>query len=413
MRVVIIGGGIGGLTTALSLHAAGVEDLVVLESTAEIKPLGVGINVLPHAVRELTELGLANELATLGVATSELAFYNMHGNRIWSEVRGTEAGYLWPQYSIHRGVLQMMLLDAVRDRLGESTVRCGMRVARVADWADGAHVLCADDAATEFEADVAVAADGIHSAVRAQWHPGEGAPEWYGSVLWRGTSQAPPFLTGRTMAIAGHRDLKFVAYPISEPDADGQQVINWIAERRAPDESFEPEDWNRKVAVDVFAEHFEDWSFSYLDIPTLIAAASDVYEYPMVDRAPLSEWTRGRVTLLGDAAHPTYPIGSIGTSQAIIDGRVLAHCLATLPIDVGLARYEQVRLPPTRGIQQAGRKMGPGRVMQLAHERAPEGFSSVDDVFAQGELQSIADEYKKLAGFDPKLLNERPSWSVG
>ncbi len=412
MRVVVVGAGIGGLTAALSLHAVGIDHVQVLESAARIEPLGVGINVLPHAVRELTELGLVDQLETIGVRTAELAYYDRHGSRIWSEPRGIEAGYHWPQYSVHRGHLQLLLLEAVRERLGVDAVTCGARVRSVRMDGDQATVQWGPpDDLRVTHADVVVAADGIHSTVRAERHPDEGAPIWNGSVLWRGTSHARPFLTGRSMIMAGHRDLKFVAYPIG-PARDGVQLINWIAERRAPDETFAREDWNRAVDTDVFAGHFKRWRFSWLDIPELIATATSVLEYPMVDRLPLADWTVGRVTLLGDAAHPTYPIGSNGSSQAILDARVLAHCLASHPIDQALRCYVDLRLPPTRALQEANRSMGPEIVMQLAHERAPDGFDSVDDVFGPDELASLAAEYKRVAGFHPDDLNHRASWSV-
>ncbi len=412
MDVVVVGAGIGGLTAALSLHAAGLDRVQLLESATRIQPLGVGINVLPHAVRELTELGLADALDKIGVATAELAYYDRHGSRIWSEPRGLDAGYHWPQYSVHRGHLQMLLLDTVRERLGADAVTCGARVRWVSSDDEGATVIWGDlDQPRQTRADVVVAADGIHSAVRAERHPDEGSPIWNGSVLWRGTSYASPFLTGRSMIMAGHRDLKFVAYPIG-PVRDGVQLINWIAERRAPDEYFAPEDWNREVDTEVFADHFKQWRFPWLDVPQLISTASTVLEYPMVDRPPLDDWTEGRVTLLGDAAHPTFPIGSNGSSQAILDARVLASCLASYPVDEGLRRYVDLRLPPTRALQQANRSMGPEIVMQLAHERAPEGFATAHDVFAPGELAGLAAEYKRVAGFLPDELNDRASWSV-
>lgn len=413
VEILVIGGGIGGLAAALSLQAAGFDQVRVLESADTIEPLGVGINVLPHAVRELTELGLADELAAIGVPTAELAYFDRHGTQIWSEPRGRAAGYLWPQYSVHRGRLQMTMLDAVHHRLGDDAVTCGARVRSVGSDSEGATVTWGvAGAEQQLRADVVIAADGIHSTIRAQWHPDEGAPLWNGAVLWRGTSLAPPFLTGRSMIMAGHRDVKFVAYPIGAAN-DDLQLINWIAERRAPDEHFAREDWNRKVDTSVFAHHFQTWQFSWLDVPRLIDTASAVYEYPMVDRLPLDSWTAERVTLLGDAAHPTYPIGSNGSSQAILDARVLAHCLATLPIEEALARYAALRLPPTRALQQANRSMGPEIVMQMAYERAPDGFVSVDDVFGAGELEAVASEYKRVAGFHPAELNERASWSVG
>jgi 2-polyprenyl-6-methoxyphenol hydroxylase-like FAD-dependent oxidoreductase len=409
---VVVGGGIGGLTTALALHAAGIVDVHVLERVRSIEPLGVGINLLPHAVRELTELGLADELAAIGVATAELAYYDRHGSRIWSEPRGLAAGYHWPQYSVHRGLLQLMLLEQVRHRLGQHAVEVAAPVSSVSTHDDRA-VICVsrDTGQEEIDADVVVAADGIHSTVRAQWHPDEGPPEWNGAVLWRGTTWTTPFLTGASMIMAGHRAQKFVAYPISGP-IDGRQRINWIAERVVDAAEFRREDWNRRVSADVFSAHFADMRFDWLDIPALIADAEAVYEYPMVDRLPLESWSQGRVTLLGDAAHPTFPIGSNGSSQAILDARVLAYCLATQPVDAALRRYEELRLPPTRGLQQANRRMGPEIVMQTTYERAPDGFTSIEEVFAPGELEQVAADYKSVAGFSPADLNARATWSV-
>lgn len=408
MRVVIIGAGIGGLTTALALHRVGITDVVCLESAAEIRPLGVGINLLPHAVRELTELGLADDLEAIAVRTADLTYVNAFGQRIWSEPRGVDAGYGWPQYSIHRGEFQMLLARHVRERLGNAAIRTGVRITSVDSTADGATVRWDGGEAT---ADVVIAADGIHSAVRAQWHREEGAPIWNGTILWRATSRFAPFLGGRSMIMAGHRQTKFVAYPIGPIGDDGLQTINWIAERIEPERGEVQQDWNRAVPVDVFAGHFATWNFDWLDIPALINAAQVVYEYPLVDREPLDTWVQGRVALLGDAAHPTYPVGSNGSSQAILDARALAFALATLPVDDALRFYENERLPKTRGLQMANRMMGPEIVMQLAHERAPQGFDDIEQVIPLTERQEIAARYKSIAGFDPKLLRERTSWT--
>ncbi len=412
MRIVIVGGGIGGLTTALSLHAIGLRDIHIVESAPEILPLGVGINLLPHAVRELTELGLADDLAELGVATADLSYYDAHGSLIWSEPRGTAAGYHWPQYSIHRGSLQQLLLDRTIERLGAEAVRTGTRVSAARSRGAAAEFTATTEAGPVVEsADVIVAADGIKSAVRSQRYPDEGAPDWNGSVLWRGTSRAKPFLSGRSMIMSGHRAQKFVAYPISAPAPDGTQLINWIAEESLPDRSFEREDWNRRVDVATFASDFAEWRFDWLDIPELIDSAGSVYEYPMVDRPALDTWTDGRVTLLGDAAHPTYPIGSNGSSQAILDARVLAFALATRDTDDALRFYEAERLPRTRALQEANRAMGPESVMQLVHERAPEGFANIDTIVAPDEREQIAGGYKRIAGFHPGDLNARRSWT--
>ncbi len=412
MRVLVVGGGIGGLTTALSLHAVGITDVTVVEAVPEILPLGVGINLLPHATRELIELGLGPALAELGVATSDLTYADRHGSTIWSEPRGVAAGYRWPQYSIHRGRLQHLLLDETLARLGLDSVRTGCRV-RSAATVDGEARLTwsgPDGEVTE-AADVVVAADGIKSAVRAQWFPDEGPPQWNGQIMWRAVSRIRPFLTSTSMVMVGDREQKFVAYPLGAVGEDGTQPVNWIAERAVDDEERAPQDWNRQVDTDAFAPSFAGWTFDWLDVPAVISAAEAVFEYPMVDRPPLESWVRGRVALLGDAAHPTYPIGSNGSSQAILDARVLAYALATLPPDDALSFYEGERLPRTRELQQVNRSMGPERVMQLARERAPEGFAHVHDVIPRHELEEVAAAYKRVAGFDPSVLNDRPSWT--
>ncbi|MER5642918.1 flavin-dependent oxidoreductase [Streptosporangium sp. NPDC002524] len=387
MDIVIAGGGIGGLAAALSLHAAGFENLTVHEAAREIRPLGVGINLLPHAVRELTELGLADRLAAIGVATAELGYFDRHGSAIWSEPRGVDAGYLWPQYSVHRGRLQMMLLDAVVERLGPRSVVTGSRIT---------------GPGTE---DLLIGADGIHSAIRARLFPGEGPPPWNGLVLWRGTTYGTPFLTGRSMIMIGDGTQKFVAYPI---EVGERTLINWIAEKPFEGEAPDRGDWNRPADLAEVGRHFADWRFDWLDVPRIIAGAEAAYEYPMVDRDPLPYWTEGNVTLLGDAAHAMYPIGSNGASQAIIDARVLAHSLA----HGDLAAYEATRRPATTTLQLSNRRMGPEIVMKLAHERAPGGFDDIEQVIPYAERAEIAASYKRTAGFDPASLNESPSWSV-
>ncbi|WP_431283204.1 flavin-dependent oxidoreductase [Humitalea sp. 24SJ18S-53] len=405
MKVLIIGGGIGGLTAALSLQAAGIA-VEVAEAVAETRPLGVGINLLPHAVRELTELGLGDALATIGIETRELIYTNRFGQRIWREDRGRAAGYAWPQYSLHRGRLQMLLLDAARARLPPGAIRNGRRLVRIDP---GPVAIFADGSTTA--ADIIVAADGIHSAARAQFHPDEGPPRWNGRILWRATSAAPPYLTGASMVMAGHQDQKFVCYPI-DTLPDGRALVNWIAELRVPPHDFPREDWNRVADTNTFLPRFTDWDFGWLDVPTLIRAAKIVYEFPMVDRDPLPRWTQGRVTLLGDAAHPMYPIGSNGASQAIVDARVLAWHLATAADpDAALAAYEDARRPATAAIVLANRRNGPERVMQMAQDRAPQGFADITAVIPAAELQATAAEYKMVAGFDPAALNARLSYS--
>jgi 2-polyprenyl-6-methoxyphenol hydroxylase-like FAD-dependent oxidoreductase len=310
MTILIAGAGIAGLTFALTCHQIGVE-VKLFEQVDRIRPLGVGINLQPHAIRELVELGLGSELETLGIRTREVAYYSKHGRLIWSEARGIEAGYNWPQLSVHRGRLQLMLFEAVLDRLGPDVIETGWKARGFSQDPDSAslHLENRDGTSRTEHGDLLIAADGIHSAIRAQMNPGEGPPVWGGAVLWRATSRAKPFLTGASMAMAGHEWQKFVTYPISEPDPDtGMAEINWVAElKKKPDASWNREDWNRPGKLEDFLPAFESWTFDWLDVPDLIRRAEAIYEYPMVDRDPLDAWGQGRVTLMGDAAHPMYP----------------------------------------------------------------------------------------------------------
>lgn len=414
MTVIIAGAGIGGLTLALSLHQTGLP-VQIYESVPELQPLGVGINVLPHAVRELTELGLQDALARTAIPTKELAYYSKRGQRIWSEPRGLDAGYNWPQFSIHRGELQMVLLRAVQERLGAEAIRTGHHLTSWEDGADGVTVHFADCPGgthrTSAKGDLLIAADGIHSAARARLYPDEGSPIWNGAILWRGVTEGQPYLTGRTMIMAGHEFQKFVCYPISRPALDeGRAVINWIAERKfSPDHEWRREDWNRPGKLDEFLPWFEDWRFDWLDVPALIRSAAGCFEYPMVDRDPLERWTHGHMTLLGDAAHPMYPIGSNGASQAILDARVLTRELVDKGLTMAaLEAYEAERRPATAKIVLANRGNGPEQVMQLVEERAPDGFADISEVLSVDELEQTAANYKRIAGFDKDALNARP-----
>lgn len=409
MKIMIVGAGIAGLAAAVSLHEAGLADVAVYERSASIRGLGVGINLLPHAMRELTELGVADAIAGLGVAPRTLAYFNRFGQAIWSEPRGLDAGYRWPQLSVHRGRLQLALRDLAEARLAEP-IHLGHRLIGIRSNDDGTETatFATEDGELEATADVIIGADGIHSALRALRYPAEGAPPWSGLTLWRGVTRIPAFLDGRTMIMAGDGEQKFVAYPLSEADADGRMLVNFIAEKRiggSPDA-----DWNRAVDPAPIADHFREWSFDWLDVPAAIADAEEILEYPMVDRDALPRWTFGRTTLIGDAAHAMYPNGSNGGSQAILDARTLAFHLATADtIDEGLAAYEQARRPAMTALLAGTRATGPERVMLVAAERAPQGFASIDDVVPPAEREQIAADYKTAAGFLPEILNERPS----
>jgi 2-polyprenyl-6-methoxyphenol hydroxylase-like FAD-dependent oxidoreductase len=414
MTVLIAGGGIGGLTLALSLHQIGVP-AKVFESVSELKPLGVGINVLPHAVRELIELGLLNELEASAVRTRELAYFSKHGKPIWSEPRGIEAGYKWPQFSIHRGTLQQILLDAATERLGPENI---LTSHHLNDWSETSSGVRADfiDKATgkpagSHDGALLIAADGIHSAIREKLYPKEGPPIWNGRILWRGITASEPFLSGRTMIMAGHQTLKFVCYPISkEPDASGKFQINWVAEQQMPPTyQWRREDYNRTAKLEDFLPWFENWKFDWLDVPGLIRNCRRAYEYPLVDRDPIPQWTFGLTTLMGDAAHPMYPVGSNGASQAILDARVITReILAHGATNTALMAYEAERRPATSDLVMLNRRNGPEQVMQLVEERAPDGFKVVTDVLSLTELEDIAANYKRVAGFQVEGLNAKP-----
>ena len=417
MTVLVAGAGIGGLTLALSLHQAGIP-VRVFEQSEQLQPLGVGINVLPHAVRELDELGLRDAVVGLGIETAELAYYTKRGQRIWSEKRGLVAGYHWPQVSVHRGRLQMLLLDAARERLGDEAIATGRKVAAFRETEAGvsAELTGRDGAAAgTASGDLLIACDGIHSTIRRHFFPDEGPPIWNGAILWRGVTVATPFLSGQSMIMAGHEFQKFVCYPIGQeppaPDGSPRQLINWIAEKKfAPDHDWPREDWNRPGDPADFLPDFESWRFDWLDVPGLIRAASAIFEFPMVDRDPLPHWGRGRVTLLGDAAHPMYPIGSNGASQAILDARVLTARLIEAGLSPSALRaYEAERNPATAKVVAANRANGPEQVMQLVETRAPEGFTDLDAVITTEEREEHARSYKRVAGFDVEGLNARPS----
>jgi 2-polyprenyl-6-methoxyphenol hydroxylase-like FAD-dependent oxidoreductase len=416
MNVAVIGAGIGGLTAALSLHAAGI-DVRVYESVAEMKALGFGINLQPNAARELIELGLGEALAETAIETAELGYYNKLGQLIWSEPRGRAAGYAWPQYAIERGDLQMILLDAVKGRIGAHNILTGHHLVSFERDSSGvtAHFIerTSERRLAPARSDVLVGCDGIHSAVRAQLYPGEGAPVGSGRRQWRGAVEAEPFLDGRTHATMGYSDRRAVVYPISKKAADrGRSWMSWVVVVPAVG-SGQTARWDHRIANDVAVEPFKDWNFSWLDFAGLIRQTREIYEYPEADREPLPRWSFGRVTLLGDAAHPMRPAGAQAGSQAVVDARFLAFTLASAATpEQALDRYDAERRPTMNAVTLRNREFGPAIVMELAEQRAPQGFSNIEEVISRRELMEIAAAYKTQAGFDPAELNQRRTLTV-
>jgi 2-polyprenyl-6-methoxyphenol hydroxylase-like FAD-dependent oxidoreductase len=408
MTILIAGGGIAGLTLGLTLHQLGLP-FRIYERVAEPKPLGVGINLQPNAVRELMDLGLEGALDAIGIRTRQYGFYTKSGREIWVEPRGRAAGYAWPQFSVHRGKLQMMLLEELRRRAGHEVIETGAATTGFDTTENGATLRLTDGRSVT--GCVAIAADGIHSAIRRQMVPDEGEPIWNGAIMWRGTSPGRHFLGGNAMFLAGHDSQRFVAYPLTAEDPEtGMAVINWIAELRVdPSRALSKGDWNRPADKADFLPAFEGWDFGWVDCPGLIRASGLVYEYPMVDREPLPLWTHGCVTLMGDAAHATYPVGSNGATQAIIDARKLGAAFR----DHGLTRaallaYEAEMRPRAEGILRANRGKGPDAVMQMVEDRCGGVFDDIETVISRAELAAHAEHYKRLSGFSVTELNAQP-----
>jgi 2-polyprenyl-6-methoxyphenol hydroxylase-like FAD-dependent oxidoreductase len=413
MDVIVAGGGIGGLSLALSLHQAGIG-VRVYEAVSDPGPLGVGINLQPTAVRELIELGLGDALARTGIATQGLSLYNKFGQLISREPRGLLAGYRWPQYSIHRGQLQMLLLRAVRDRIGNENVRTGLKLDSFAQDRDGVTARfrrAGSEADVSDHAAILIGADGIHSAIRRKLYPAEGEPRFARQVLWRGSVEAEPFLDGCTHVIAGHLHQRIIAYPMARVPESNTLQTNWICQTTIPEKTYPREDWSRRVAKETVLAAFGAWRFPWLDLPALIEQTSDVYEFPLMDRDPIGSWTFGRVSLIGDAAHPMQPIGSQAGSQAILDARVLAAALLSAPDpEAALRIYDAERRPAMNDIVLRNRRFGPEAALQLVEERAPNGFDHIDHVISHAELKAITHSFSAAAGLDVETVNGRPSF---
>jgi 2-polyprenyl-6-methoxyphenol hydroxylase-like FAD-dependent oxidoreductase len=402
--ILIIGGGIGGLTLALELHRRGIA-CRVFESAPQIKAVGVGINILPHANRVFDKLGLIPALAKVAVETKEAAFFNRFGQLIFREPLGKFAGYQWPQFSIHRGDLQTVLMDAVKARLGAERLHLDAHLASFDD--SGSAVTARLRGGSTVTGRALIGCDGIHSVVRAQLYPNEGEPRYSGINMWRGVTRWKPVLSGATMTRGGWlKGGKLVHYPIrNNIDEQGRQLVNWLWEIETP--SYKRWDWNRPARVEDFIADAASWKFDWLDVPAFFRAADVVLEYPMVDKDPLPAWTFGRVTLLGDAAHPMYPRGSNGAGQAILDAEVLASCLAQAG-DTALKEYETQRLGPTANVVLENRRNPPDAILREIYERTGDKpFASIDSVISQAELKAISDRYKQVARYDKRTLEEK------
>lgn len=402
MKVIIVGAGIGGLTLALELHDAGIP-CQVYDGVPDFHPVGVGINVLPHATGVLDRHGLLGQLSQAGIRTKESVFFNRFGQLIHDEPAGTWANYATPQVSIHRGDLHSILIDTVRERLGSEAVVLGQRCTGVTQDERMVRVHFQSNPGEEKltrSADVVVACDGIHSVLRKQLHPNEGEPVYSGINMWRGVTTWQPFLSGASMVRAGWMSHgKMVIYPIRDDvDGNGAQLVNWVAELETPHHVSRA--WNRRGHLEDFVGAFADWHFDWLDVPALIQASESVLEYPMVDQDPLPHWGVGRVTLLGDAAHPMVPRGSNGAGQAILDARALREALTRhSDATVALRAYESERLPATARVVMANRTSPPDILLKLVAERSGDRpFRRIEDVISAAEIATLSQGYKQAAG---------------
>jgi 5-methylphenazine-1-carboxylate 1-monooxygenase len=413
MTVLIAGGGVGGLTLALMLHARGIKS-IVFEQASEIREVGVGINTLPHAIKELATLGLLPALDAIAIRTKELIYINRLGQEVWRETRGTDAGFEFPQFSIHRGRLQKVIYDAVIEKLGRGAVRTGLRLAGFVQDEGGVTAHFTDarfgTSSETVRGDVLISADGIHSVARRHFYPKEGPPSWQGVVLWRGATEWPQFLTGRSMFIGGGMGAKLALYPIAPGSTPTTRLTNWAIAIRIADGATTPppkDSWSRVGRMDEVVPYARRFKVPGVDVEALVRATPVCYEYPMCDRNPLPRWSFGRVTLLGDAAHPMYPVGSNGAAQAILDARALADALqkADHPMQA-LGMYEDERSAKTAEIVRLNRTGGPERVIDEVEKLAPAGFEYVDRVLSRAEREAIVKGYAGKAGFTLGQVNK-------
>ncbi len=416
MKVMIAGAGIGGLTAALSLQKTGV-DVTLFESVASIKPLGVGINVLPHATRELFALGLEKELDSFAIKTRSMKYFTRRGKEVISVPCGQYAGYKWPQYSLHRGEFQMLLLKTFKERAGEDKVICGHTISDFEQEDSGVTATFIDSKTKSVirteTADILVAGDGLHSAIRKKLYPNEGSPVFSKMICYRGAVETTPCLDGESMIICGDKRLRLVSYPMSNTLREqGRSHMNWIAAVPFASDTVGKEDWSQQTRPEKLIELYQDWQFDWLNVPQTIGSTAEIFEFPVYDRDPLKQWTFDRVTLLGDAAHPLIPVSSSGAVHAIIDGRALAYALGSHdnPLD-GLKAYEQDRLPKANKVVVASRNNGPDEVLEIVRQECGDADNIYEHV-DRNRIQAVIDDFKEVSGFGIDTLNKLKSYDI-
>ena len=378
-----------------------------------MRPLGVGINIQPNAVRELLDAGIdLSDLDSIGVPAQEWALVGLNGKEVYAEPRGLEAGYKWPQYAVHRGQLLMMLYNKVVERLGNDAVLLGHRVSKYRKDEHGVTVSLrsSNGKHAEHRCQLLIGADGIHSTVRAQMHPEQPPIHWGGAVMWRGTARVKPMRTQSSFIGLGSHQHRMVMYPISHSDKDGIALVNWIAEVTVDNAGgWQQGSWFREVDIDHFIHHFEHFQYDWLDVPSLLRSADCAYENPMIDRDPVSTWVDGPVALMGDAAHAMYPTGSNGASQAIVDARVIgANMLQHGVTPVALTAYDDQLCSKISELVLRNRGAGPFGLLNLLSDRCGGVFDDIEDVLPGEERREFMARYKRGAGFAIEHLNEAP-----